>query len=107
LLDVRLTGSLKALYPEFERELKASGQPFPKNDPVHKLHRLDCAFLNWAIPVIEAERGVIFQTVRGVFVEGAPLYPTAQIFTKSHIQVAVRDPSAIQGFFCPAAVDNL
>jgi len=106
LLDVKLTDDLRRLYPEFVHVLAASGRPLPSNDSARKLHRLDCAFLNWAIPLIEADRGVKFQTVRGVFVEGEAIYPTAQIFAQSHIQIAVRDPTAIIGYFHPAAVDK-
>jgi hypothetical protein len=107
LLDVRLTENLRLLYPEFEKAIAASGKPLPSNDSARKLHRLDCAFLNWAIPLIEDERGVKFQTVRGVFIEGEAIYSTAQIFAKSHIQISVRDSSAIMGYFHPAAVDKL
>lgn len=106
LLDVRLTENLRLLYPEFVKAMALSGKPLPTNDSTSKLHRLDCAFLNWAIPLIEAGKGVKFQTVRGVFIEGEAIYPTAQIFAKSHIQIAVRDSSAIMGYFHPAAVDN-
>lgn len=106
MLDVRLTEDLRRLYPEFEKSFSRGGNPLPSNDPTRKLHRLDCAFLNWAIPLVEADLGVTFQTVRGVFVEGAAIYPTAQIFAQSHIQIAVRDPSAIIGYFHPAAVDS-
>ena len=106
LLDVRLTENLRLLYPEFEKAMAANGKPRPVNDSTRKLHRLDCAFLNWAIPFIETARGVKFQTVRGVFIEGEAIYPSAQIFAKSHIQIAVRDPSAIIGYFHPATVDK-
>lgn len=93
LLDVRLTEVLREMFPEFQRTIEAEGNVMPANDPARRLHRLDCAFLNWAIPIVEKCAGLRFQTVRGVFIEGAPLYPTAQIFIKSHIQIAIRDPS--------------
>ena len=63
--------------------------------------KLDCAMLNWAIPVIEKELGVQFQTVRGVFQEGIPAYPGSGILRKSHIQVVVRDKACILGYFLP------
>lgn len=77
----------------------------PVNDLAKRLYRLDCAFLNWAVPMVEKELSVRFQTIRGMFIEDAPLYPSAQLHLKSHIQIAVRDPSAILGFFHPATID--
>ena len=106
LLDVRFTGLLRDLFPEFKKTFEMEGQQMPINEPDRRLHRLDCAFLNWSIPIVEEDAGVRFQTVRGVFIEGEPLHPTAQIFMQSHIQIAVRDPAAIVGFFHPATVDS-
>jgi len=106
LLDVRFTTLLHRLFPVFQETMAAQGKGMPANDSSRKLHRLDCAFLNWAIPLTEKKEGIKFQTVRGVFVEGEPLYPSAQLFTESHIQIAVRDPSSIVGFFHPVTVDS-
>jgi hypothetical protein len=106
LLDIRFTEFLRGMFPDFKETLAAAGDLPPVNDPAIKLHRLDCAFLNWAIPIVEEKLGVHFQTVRGVFIEGESLYPSAQIFMHSHIQIAVRDPTAILGFFHPATVDS-
>ncbi len=103
LLDVKFTRYLKTLWPDFEQTIKDSGNDLPRNDPV--FHRLDCAFLNWAILEVEEQTSAKFQTVRGVFVEGDPLYPTGHIYDKSHIQIAVRDPASIVGFFHPARLD--
>jgi hypothetical protein len=107
LLDVRFTSMLAELYPLFELTLEKQGAVMPENAPAHGtdrdlvLRNLDCAMLNWAIPQIEMTLGVRFQTVRGVFQEGAPAYPGSGIFKKSHIQVVVRDNEAILGYFLP------
>ena len=45
--------------------------------------------------------GPFFQTIRGVFVEGPPAYPGAGFHIKSHVQIAVRDPGSILGYFLP------
>jgi hypothetical protein len=106
LLDVHTTGLLRKFYPFFQSALRVRGESLPVNDTVKRLHRLDCAFLNWAIRNVEEAENSQFHTVRGVFIEGDPLYPNSQLFEKSHVQVAVRDPAAIIGFFYPAAVDR-
>ncbi|HEV2483401.1 MAG TPA: hypothetical protein VGS79_27240 [Puia sp.] len=43
----------------------------------------------------------IFDTTRGVFTEGGPAFQGAGLFAKSHIQICVRNPNCIQGFFMP------
>lgn len=106
LLDIRFTELLRDLYPKFKKTLEAVGHAMPVNEPNRKLHRLDCAFLNWSISSVEEQTGIRFQTVRGVFIEGEPLYPTAQIYMQSHIQIAVRDTSVLVGFFHPAVIDS-
>ena len=57
--------------------------------------------LNYSIPIISDVYGSPFHTVRGVFQEGEPAFDGAGVKLKSHIQVAVRDPRAIVGYFRP------
>lgn len=102
LLDVAMTRRLQEIYPSFEEGLPKAGRGRPINKPHRKMHNLDCAFLNWAIPLIEEAAGRTYDTVRGVFVEGPPLYPSSQLHTESHIQLAVRNSNAIVGYFLPA-----
>lgn len=109
LLDVRFTDQLASLYPAFDQTLRLAGQPVPQNEPAHGSDRdlvrrkLDCAMLNWAIPEIEKGMDHRFQTVRGVFQEGVPAYAGSGIMRKSHLQVVVRDPACILGYFRPEA----
>lgn len=45
--------------------------------------------------------GAPYDTVRGLFQEGAPLVEGSALLTQNHIQVVVRNPSAIIGLFRP------
>jgi hypothetical protein len=47
------------------------------------------------------EGGVEYDTVRGAFLKGEPVYPGAGFTRESHIQVAVRNPACILGVFRP------
>lgn len=40
-----------------------------------------------------------YQRVRGGFVEGEPAYPGAAIRTRSTVQIAVRGPACVLGYF--------
>ena len=62
----------------------------------------DRAVIDYAISRLAGEERIVYQTVRGVFLEGQPAFPGSKIALKSHIQIAVRDPSCILRFFWPA-----
>jgi hypothetical protein len=42
-----------------------------------------------------------FESVRSAFIEGRELYPGAGFRDKSHIQLCIRNPNCIKGFFIP------
>ena len=107
LLDIRYTLELATAAAELERGLRAQGSRLPENEAAGvgdydwlKRHR-DCFMLNATLPVIGRRLHLAFETVRGVFQEGEPAFVGAGIKLKSHIQIAVRDPRAIVGYFRP------
>jgi hypothetical protein len=51
--------------------------------------------------MIKDRFGIGFDTVRGVFTEGQPLYSNAGFKEKTHIQLCVRNPECILGYFKP------
>ncbi|KAA5804555.1 hypothetical protein F1654_00660 [Alkalicaulis satelles] len=71
----------------------------PVNSPDLLRRNLDCAVVN-ALHIQRKETGQPpFDTVRGVFEEGAPLYPDSAFRQKTHIQIAVRERACILGVF--------
>ncbi len=62
---------------------------------------LDCEVFNTLHQLRAAERKESFDTVRAFFVEGTELYPGAGIRAQDHIQIAVRNPACIRGYFRP------
>jgi hypothetical protein len=68
------------------------GWTLPNNQK--RRHDLDCLVINKFVEFMErlAERQeIVFQSVRGVFEEGRPLFSGSAIRAQSHIQIAVRD----------------
>jgi hypothetical protein len=64
-----------------------------------RARRLDCAVFE-TLHRFQAEKGLpSFDTVRAFFMEGEPLYENAGIRRLDHIQICVRNPNAIQGYF--------
>lgn len=94
--------SLSALY-------EAAGEPMPENensklggDTDRRLRKLDCAVIRHIHELAEDDSEdafLPFDTVRGMFTEGAALYPGSAFFEQSHVQIAVRNLSCIKGVF--------
>ncbi len=106
LMDAGFTNILTNSFPLFDDFLKAADKRLPKNhplnpdDPDYLLRELDCAVMNWTLSRLE-DKGYPFQSVRGLFQEGAPAFPNSAIRKRSHVQIAIRDINCIIGFFLP------
>lgn len=74
---------------------------FPGDLDLVKRH-LDCAVINFACEVREEQSLPVFDTVRGAFPEGRPLYDGSRIMENTHVQICVRHPrQSIRGYFRP------
>lgn len=109
LLDSRCHPQLVAAHEALQAALRKAEQPMPINrggsDKV--LRSLDCAVLQTLHEDHERQSpGQAFQTVRAAFFEGEPLYPGGGFADKSHVQIAVRDPACILGYFRPRGADG-
>lgn len=40
-------------------------------------------------------------SIRGAFIEGKRIYPNSGFYEKTHIQICVRNPNCIKGYFAP------
>lgn len=62
---------------------------------------LDCAVMN-TLHAFRRTRSVVpYDSVRGPFLEGAPIYPDAGFRSENHIQLCVRNTDCIKGYFRP------
>ena len=78
----------------------------PENRPIGQqgdllLRNLDCAVIEVAHAYNTMTSKLPFDSVRAVFTEGGELYPNAGFKEKSHIQICVRNPNCIKGYFRP------
>jgi hypothetical protein len=77
----------------------------PKNRKVHEsdedflLRPLDCAVINYIHAKRDSEKSLPFNSVRGLFREGNPIYQTSGFWQKTHIQLSIRDNASIRGIF--------
>lgn len=95
--------SFKKLSDESDFDLPVNESPSNGKNKDRPLRYLDCAVIKHLHEVIEAEKGVgnSFDTVRGLFPEGDHLFPGSGFRSHNHIQIAVRNPDCIKGFFIP------
>ena len=71
----------------------------PENHPDRLRRNLDCAVIRRLHSILEDQDLAPVDTLRGVFIEGKPVYPGAGFDEKTHIQVVVRNPDCIKGVF--------
>lgn len=103
LLDSRYIALVRRAYIGLRDASEAAGILLPKNSVGNDLlsRKLDCAVLRFLHQTREENGEHPFDTVRAVFVEGEGLYENAGFAAKNHIQVCVRDPACIKGYFRP------
>jgi hypothetical protein len=118
LLDSQFIKMLQTYYVLMDAEYKLLGRTLPQNKDIksdeHKdkiLRELDCGvieFMHETIRkrIVQDEKETnglsfykMFDSARGVFEEGGPAFPGAGVKEKNHIQICVRNPNCILGFF--------
>ena len=107
---------LRGAYQGLVRSREAEGKALPRNrdagrDPNRDelLRNLDCAVIRYLHDSIEEQIGQgsadneleRFDTVRGLFREGAPVYLGSGFYERTHTQIAVRSLDCIKGVFVP------
>lgn len=111
-LDLLDFDNLQLLKTGYEiLKLTSNLSKFPENKSIGGigdllLRELDCAVIE-ALHKFEANsQQQPFDSIRGVFTEGKELYPNAGFREKDHIQICVRNPNSIKGFFLPRKLDG-
>jgi hypothetical protein len=111
LLDSFYLDLLKISYDKYVKVQEKSGLKLPENRPIGKendllLRKLDCAVIEALHQFNKDTDRQQFDSVRGVFFEGNDLYPNAGFKEKNHIQICIRNPNCIKGFFIPRLKDS-
>ncbi|MBE0509030.1 MAG: hypothetical protein IBX50_20320 [Marinospirillum sp.] len=105
LTDFGVNSELKTSYESLKALMVKVGQPLPENTITHHdtlmVRKLDCAVINYLHQLREDKNLKQFNTVYGVFEEGNPLFQGSALKEKTHVQIAVRTPDSILGYFRP------
>lgn len=109
LMDVNAIETLEIAHAGLVSLLTSTGNPLPENDRMESgiplRRRLDCAVIQYVHRMREENNLRKFDAVRGLFVEGPPVYEGAGFHTKNHIQICVINPNCIKGYFYPREPD--
>lgn len=111
LTDTAYLRELKKAYDAAIEFCRISGEPVPENKNVGTstdllLRKLDCFVIGTMHRVNKEANKRAYDSVRGVFWEGKPLYPNAGFAEKNHIQICVCNPNCIKGYFLPRGIDE-
>lgn len=90
---------VRSAYRRLVEIAKAAGYVLPKNSPDQLRRNLDCAVIRMLHDIREVAGDAPIDTVRGVFLEGAPIFDGSGFYAKTHIQICVRNPKCIKGVF--------
>jgi hypothetical protein len=101
LLNEAITSLLGETYERLARAFAEEDRSLPRNRGRERKQReLDCLVINTCVDELR-QWSTEYDTVRGAFLEGEPVYPGAGFSRESHIQVAVRNAACILGVFRP------
>lgn len=108
LFDSRYIGLVRRAYDDLVLLHAGANEALPSNSGGRDrlLRRLDCAVIETLHGTREDLGDPPFDTVRSAFVEGRPIYKSAGFAAKTHIQLCVRNPACIKGYFRPLGEDG-
>lgn len=111
LLDSNHIQILKTQHEILKSKMSLSEQPMPinknrKGNDDLLLRYLDCAVIEDLHKDRDEGGDRPYDSVRGVFFEGKPIYETSGFMEQSHIQICVRNPNCIKGFFAPKDINT-
>ena len=111
LIDSKYLKMLKTAYILLKTSYKNAKIILPENKKRNPgdttlLKELDCAVIETLHSILDQNDEKKFDSTRGVFWEGPELYENTDFREKNHIQICVRNPNCIKGFFIPRQTDS-
>lgn len=104
LFDSSGLQQVKDAHDELISVLEVVGIEAPKNvgkTPDKAGRALDCAVMNYLHAYRKSRAEIEYDSIRGPFLEGGELYPSAGFQTHNHIQLCIRNNECIKGYFRP------
>lgn len=106
-LNLTEYGSLQILRKGYKRVkdiAQEAGISLPKNKGGNRA--LDCSVIK-AIHQFNKDKEIPqYDSIRGAFIEGKEIYPGTEMREKNHIQICIRNPECILGYFLPRPISK-
>ena len=101
---------LKESYDIMEDDFKFFGRKMPTNKTRGEgkdllLRNLDCMVIEYLHDLNSVNNEHEYDSTKGVFIEGNPVYDNSGIYEKTHVQICIRNPNCIKGYFSPRDID--
>lgn len=111
LADYSSVEILRTAFRALEVHCIKSGKPLPVNKQSKDsgdilLRNLDCAVIEQLHDILRESNSTQYDSVRGVFLEGGPMYKGSALLEKTHVQLCVRNPNCIKGYFRPLELNS-
>lgn len=106
LFDREAIRQVSKAYETTKATFERDGIPLPANigaTPDKARRILDCTVMNMLHRVRANIDQPAYDSIRGPFLEGEPIYAGAGFRSHTHIQICVREISCIKGYFRPLA----
>lgn len=106
LTDYKSSEVLQNWYALLEAYHSLTGTKIPENRNGRSktdllLRNLDCAVIQQIHAYNEQMGYEMYDSIRGVFIEGGEVYPGSGFSEKTHTQLCIVNPNCIKGYFAP------
>ncbi|MEA3490973.1 MAG: hypothetical protein U9R27_03655 [Campylobacterota bacterium] len=107
LTEIASINRVKEIHTWYTEQALKNNLELPKNKDSKDNHdllfrNLDCAVIQFLHTIQDNSSELQpYDTVKGMFKEGDPLYEGAGFLDKTHIQICVRNEQCIKGYFIP------
>lgn len=106
LFDREAMRQVAIAHDTLQRAFHQTNRKMPQNvgkTPDKAGRTLDCLVINTLLSLRQGSDQPMYDSVRGPFLEGDPVYEGAGFRSHSHIQICVRNTACIKGYFRPLA----
>jgi hypothetical protein len=106
LFDREAIRQVLLAYDTTKTAFEQNGKPLPSNvgaTPDKAGRKLDCTVMNTLHGIRAESHQPAYDSIRGPFLEGEPIYEGAGFRSHTHIQICVRELACVKGYFRPLA----
>lgn len=104
LIEPNSINIVKRAHSFLSRTIRESGESMPLNKGANR--RLDCSVITFLHEINKKFGNLAYDSIRCPFQEGKPIYKGANFTDRLHIEICVRNPHMIKGYFLPRPIEE-